>query len=212
MIKNHPIIEVFFISLLTGLITFWNPYTKQASSELVLDLATSCNSQGLDLSLCPVTHEQFVKELGSLIFALVVKMVLTCLTFGLKLPCGIYVPSMVIGALYGRTFAMFIQWSNYKYNLNLGDEGASAPSTSLMRFICSPDSSNNECVDLGIYSMISAGAFMAGITRMNITLVTILFELTSSYTYVLPISISIAVANWLGSLIEKSRYMNRYWC
>lgn len=203
MIKNHPIIEVFFISLLTGLITFWNPYTKQASSELVLDLATSCNSQGLDLSLCPVTHEQFVKELGSLIFALVVKMVLTCLTFGLKLPCGIYVPSMVIGALYGRTFAMFIQWSNYKYNLNLGDEGASAPSTSLMRFICSPDSSNNECVDLGIYSMISAGAFMAGITRMNITLVTILFELTSSYTYVLPISISIAVANWLGSLIEK---------
>lgn len=204
MIKNHPIIEVFFISLLTGLITFWNPYTKQASSELVLDLATSCNSQGLDLSLCPVTHEQFVKELGSLIFALIVKMVLTCLTFGLKLPCGIYVPSMVVGALYGRTFAMFIQWSNYKYNLNLGDQGVNDLSTSVMRFICSPDSSNNECVDLGIYSMISAGAFMAGITRMNITLVTILFELTSSYTYVLPISISIAVANWLGSLIEKN--------
>ncbi|CUM56859.1 unnamed protein product [Debaryomyces tyrocola] len=203
MIKNHPIIEVFLISLLTGLVTFWNPYTKQASSELVLDLATSCNSQGLDLSLCPVTHEQFVKELGSLIFALVVKMVLTCLTFGLKLPCGIYVPSMVVGALYGRTFAMFIQWSNYKYNLNLGDQGVNGLSTSVMRFICSPDSSNNECVDLGIYSMISAGAFMAGITRMNITLVTILFELTSSYTYVLPISISIAVANWLGSLIEK---------
>lgn len=204
MIKNHPIVEVFFISLLTGLITFWNPYTKQASSELVLDLATSCNSQGLDQSLCPVTHEQFVTELGTLIFALVVKIILTCLTFGLKLPCGIYVPSMVVGALYGRTFAMFIQWSNYKYNLNLGDQEVNAFSTSVMRFICSPDSSNNECVDLGIYSMISAGAFMAGITRMNITLVTILFELTSSYTYVLPISISIAVANWLGSLVEKN--------
>lgn len=203
-IKNHPIIEVLLISFLTGLITFWNPYTKQASSELVLDLATPCTSKGLDLSLCPVTHEQFVRELGSLIFALIVKILLTCLTFGLKLPCGIYVPSMVIGALYGRTFAMFVQWSNYKYNLNMTGQEFLTFSTSVMRFICSPDASNNECVDLGIYSMISAGAFMAGVTHMNITLVTILFELTSSYTYVLPISISIAVANWIASLIEKN--------
>lgn len=58
------------------------------------------------------------------------------------------------------------------------------------------------CIDFGIYAMISAGAFMAGVTRMNITLSTIIFELTSSYTYVLPISISIAVANWVAYAIE----------
>ena len=63
---------------------------------------------------------------------------------------------------------------------------------------------------MGIYAMISAGAFMAGVTRMNITLVTILFELTSSYTYVLPISIAIAVANWSGGLLEKTHFMNHY--
>ena len=151
---------------------------------------------------CPATPEQYIKEIGSLIFAFVVKVILTFVTFGLKVPCGIYVPSMVAGALYGRICAMLIQLFNLKYNLNIVDVSSVSTTTSVMRFICS--SKSDHCVDMGIYSMISAGAFMAGVTRMNITLVIILFELTSSYTYVLPISISIAVANWAGGLLEKN--------
>ncbi|KAG2733717.1 hypothetical protein G9P44_003242 [Scheffersomyces stipitis] len=202
LIKDHPVFEVFCIALLTGLITFWNPYTKQAASELVLDLATPCGLKEIDGSLCPATPEQYIKEIGSLIFAFVVKVILTFVTFGLKVPCGIYVPSMVAGALYGRICAMLIQLFNLKYNLNIVDVSSVSTTTSVMRFICS--SKSDHCVDMGIYSMISAGAFMAGVTRMNITLVIILFELTSSYTYVLPISISIAVANWAGGLLEKN--------
>lgn len=207
LIKDRPVFEVFCISLLTGVVTFWNPYTKQASSELVLDLATPCQPGTVfNESLCPLTHSQFVAELGSLGFAFLTKIVLTFVTFGLKLPCGIYVPSMVVGALFGRIFGMLIQWANYHYNIGLDVQHAEAvsTSTSLMRFICPVGTPNNECIDLGIYSMISAGAFMAGVTRMNITLVTILFELTSSYTYVLPISIAIAVANWMGGVLEKN--------
>lgn len=194
-VKNHPIFEVFLVSLFTGVVTFWNPHTKQASSELVLDLATPCKN-ALN-GLCPSSHEQFVAELTSLLFAFVVKILLTFVTFGLKLPCGIYVPSMVVGALFGRIFATFILWCHFNHNL-----GEEVLATSVMRYVCAPDSP--ECLDLGIYSMISAGAFMAGVTRMNITLVTILFELTSSYNYVLPIAIAIAVANWLGNLLEKN--------
>ncbi|KAK6460571.1 putative voltage-gated chloride channel [Scheffersomyces coipomensis] len=201
LIKNHPLFEVFCISLLTGLITFWNRYTKQASSELVLDLATPCDVE-LDSTLCPTTHPQYITELNSLLFAFIVKVVLTFVTFGLKLPCGIYVPSMVVGALYGRIFSLFIQYMNFKYNLSITDINTST-SGSIMKYICSADREDGRCVDSGIYSMISAGAFMAGVTRMNITLVTILFELTSSYTYVLPISIAIAVANWSAGLLEK---------
>ncbi|KAK6456483.1 chloride channel [Scheffersomyces xylosifermentans] len=204
LIKDRPIFEVFCIAMLTGLVTFWNPYTKQASSELVMDLATPCGVNEIDRSLCPTTTDQYFKEFGSLLFAFTVKVILTFVTFGLKLPCGIYVPSMIAGALYGRMFAMIIQWFNLTYNLNITNSNSSTmgTTTTIMRFICSKNST--ECVDLGIYSMISAGAFMAGVTRMNITLVTILFELTSSYTYVLPISISIAVANWAGSMLEKN--------
>lgn len=186
LIQNHPIFEVVLISLLTGVITFWNPYTKQASLELVLDLATPCSFSELDRSLCPTSHNEYMHEISSLVMALVIKIILTFVTFGLKLPCGIYVPSMVVGALYGRIVAMIIQW------LNLTFETSS---------ICT---SKDNCVDFGIYAMIGAGAFMAGVTRMNITLVTILFELTSSYTYVLPISVAIAVANWTGAYFEKN--------
>lgn len=171
-IKDKPIVEVFFISLLTGVVSFWNPYTKQASAELVLELATPCGGNNIS-SLCNLAREPFIHELHSLLFAFITKIILTFVTFGLKLPCGIYVPSMVVGALFGRIFGMSLHLIGFE-------------------------------VDLGIYSMISAGAFMAGVTRMNITLVTILFELTSSYTYVLPISIAISVANWMGSVLEKN--------
>ncbi|EGW34409.1 uncharacterized protein SPAPADRAFT_133563 [Spathaspora passalidarum NRRL Y-27907] len=201
-IQNHPVFEVFCISLVTGLVTFWNPYTKQASTELVLDLATPCSAHELDRSLCPTTEDQYVREMGSLLFAFIVKVILTFITFGLRVPCGIYVPSMVAGALYGRLFSMSIQWASLVFNRNEGEQNALGSTFKAMGLICSPNSP--ECVDMGIYAMISAGAFMAGVTRMNITIVTILFELTSSYTYVLPISIAIAVANWSGGLFEKN--------
>ncbi|CAN3376444.1 hypothetical protein DIURU_000105 [Diutina rugosa] len=198
LIKNHPAFEVVCVAALTGLVTYWNPYTKQASSELVLDLATPCSGER-DRSLCPGTETALQRELGSLVFAFVVKVVLTFVTFGLKVPCGVYVPSMVAGALFGRIFSMAIQGLHLRHNL-LTTSNNEAVSALLLRYVCSPD--RPECVDMGIYSMISAGAFMAGVTRMNITLVTILFELTSSYTYVLPIAVAISVANWAGGLIE----------
>lgn len=193
LIKNHPLVEIALVSLLTGVVTFWNPYTRQDLSELVLDLATSCSLGEIDSSLCPTDDAQFVQEIARLFLAFAIKVILTFITFGIKAPCGIYVPSMVAGALFGRLFAMCIQLAGNRL-LATGSPYISA--------IC--PSNDSACVDLGIYSMISAGAFMAGVTRMNITLVTILFELTSSYTYVLPIAIAIAVANWFGGLIEEN--------
>lgn len=198
MIKNHPAFEVICVALVTGIITYWNIYTKQALLELVLDLATPCSGER-DRSLCPATESELKGELALLGAAFVIKIFLTFITFGLKLPCGIYVPLMVAGALFGRIFSMAIQWANLRYNL-LATLLTLASASAIMRYVCLPD--KPECVDMGIYAMILAGAFMAGVTRMNITLVTILFELTSSYTYVLPISIAISVANWAGGLIE----------
>lgn len=194
-IKKYPLLDVLLVSLATGVVTFWNPYTKQASSELVLVLATSCTADELDSTLCPTDKSQFISELWRLVIAFVIKVLLTFVTFGLKVPSGIYVPSMVAGALFGRIFGMVIHLFNHRFFTPGSDPSA-------VNYFCadSPD----KCVDLGIYAMISAGAFMAGVTRMNITLVTILFELTSSYTYVLPIAIAIAVANWLGGLLEEN--------
>ncbi|AOA64970.1 Anion/proton exchange transporter [Komagataella phaffii CBS 7435] len=204
LIKNFPAREVILVAFLTGILTFSNSATNRSTTELLTDLATPCE-QG---SSCPSFDNQLMvdgkrgvldyvklkQEFGVLFGALWIKLILTAVTFGIKVPSGIYVPSMVLGALFGRLLAMFLQILCVKY-----------PSLSLLLFdrTFKTIGEVETCVDFGIYAMIGAGSFMAGITRMNVTLATILFELTSSYTYVLPISISIAVSNWVASLIEK---------
>lgn len=191
LIKNHPVNEVLLVAAITGLVTFSNPYTKSPIPELLYDLASPCFHSGDysgDKGLCPIDFKNIPEEVYNLSVAFLIKVVLTSITFGLKVPAGIYVPSMVVGALFGRIFSMSIQYIQMLY-----------PEFFFMDKICDGTS---PCIDFGIYAMISAGAFMAGVTRMNITLSTIIFELTSSYTYVLPISISIAVANWVAYAIE----------
>lgn len=210
IVKDSPVTEVMFIALLTAFTTFYNKYTKIPTTELLFELASPCNVK----NHCPILIEKQLSDAGgivlinmdkignelySLFWALLIKLLLTSVTFGLKLPAGIYVPSMVIGALFGRIFALSLQ-----YFMMLNPKLSQSVFAKDFNHV---DISNNEnitCVDFGIYAMISAGLFMAGVTRMNVTLAAILFELTSSYTYVLPISISIAIANWVANMIEPS--------
>lgn len=170
--------QILLISLLTSFLTFFNLFTRKPVTELLYDLASSCTSRNNPL-LCPSQENNYLEIIYNLSIAFLVKLVLTAITYGVKAPLGIYVPSMVLGAIFGRAFALFIQYQ-FLHKINL---------------------------DFGIYAIIGAGSFMAGITRMNVTLAITLFELTESYTYILPILISIAVANWVASSIEpKSLY------
>ncbi|SCV02826.1 LANO_0G00474g1_1 [Lachancea nothofagi CBS 11611] len=193
-ITGRPLREVVLVALVTAFFTFSNTYTNISVAELLANLASPCYSPD-DFTgtngLCPVDKRSFPNELIPLSTALVIKVVLTSITFGVKVPAGIYVPSMVIGALFGRIFAM-----GFDYLANM------FPDFSLFAQICNKTSTNGVCIDLGIYAMISAGAFMAGITRMNVTLAVIIFELTSSYNYVVPISIAIAVSNLVAHMLE----------
>ncbi|CDK27000.1 unnamed protein product [Kuraishia capsulata CBS 1993] len=205
-IKNQPIKEVLLITLLTASVTYFNKYTRSPVPELLLQLSTSCTKKNnchllsLDGPKWFISFAAVEEDIYSLAYALVIKVVLTSLTFGLKIPIGVYVPSMAIGALFGRLFATILQYIclTNPYVASFFDRGIAGDAVPV--------------VDLGIYAMIGAGAFMAGVTRMNVTLATILFELTSSYTYVLPISISIAAANWIAYIIEpRSLYEVLIW-
>ena len=61
---------------------------------------------------------------------------------------------------------------------------------------------NATCIQPGVYGLIAAGATMCGVTRLSVTLVVILFELTGSLDYVLPFSLAILVAKWTSEAIE----------
>lgn len=56
----------------------------------------------------------------------------------------------------------------------------------------------------GIFAMVAAGAFLAGITRMTISLCVIMFELTGELEYVVPHMISILCAKWTADFISKA--------
>ena len=189
VIKKYPLLEVFLVALLTGLLSFWNRYAKLAVTELLFELARPCEDN-FDSGLCPKTKDDIPGVIGYLAIAFLIKTFLTITTFGIKVPAGIYVPSMVVGGLMGRIVGHMIQFITLTY-------------PDLFVFSNCPLEGNAErCITPGVYALIAAGATMCGVTRLSVTLVVILFELTGSLDHVLPFSLAILVAKWTADAVE----------
>lgn len=50
--------------------------------------------------------------------ALIVKLVLTIFTFGIKVPCGLFIPSLCLGAIMGRIVGIGMEQLAYNYPKN----------------------------------------------------------------------------------------------
>ena len=104
-------------------------------------------------------------------------------TFGLQIPAGIILPSMAIGALYGRAMGLVVQSWQHTY-----------PSAWFFSS-CQPDI---ECVTPGTFAIIGAASALGGVTRMTVSIVVITFELTGALTYVLPVMVAVMISKWVG--------------
>ncbi|KAL2813969.1 chloride channel [Aspergillus granulosus] len=191
VIKRWPLFEVILVALLTGLTGFWNRYTKLPVTELLFQLASPCEKDSLSPDgLCP--HPEGIGEvIRVLTVAFVLKSLLTVVTFGIKVPAGIYVPSMVVGGLMGRIVGHVTQYWVMKY-----------PNFFLFGSSCAATAGMESCVTPGVYAMVAAGATMCGVTRLSVTLAIILFELTGSLDHVLPFSLAVLCAKWTADAIE----------
>ncbi|KAI1265138.1 chloride channel [Xylariaceae sp. FL1019] len=191
IIKKYPLVEVVLVALVTGLIGYWNTLTKLPVAKLLLNLAAPCDDETRidDLGICAQTIDDVPGILRMLLAAFVIKGFLTVVTFGIKVPAGIYVPSMVIGGLMGRIIGHIVQWAVLKY-----PHWRVFGSCALLQ--------DSTCVQPGVYGLIAAGSTMCGVTRLSVTLAVILFELTGSLDYVLPFSLAILVAKWTADALE----------
>jgi chloride channel 3/4/5 len=183
-----PIVQVFAVALLTALINYPNFYMKVQSTELVSSLFSEC-SRVLDdpIGLCR-TGTASAKTIVLLIFAAVLGFILASITFGLQIPAGIILPSMAIGALTGRAVGIVMEiWVHNHPDLFIFSS-------------CAPDV---PCITPGTYAIIGASAALAGVTRMTVSIVVIMFELTGALTYVLPIMVAVMISKWVGDAFSR---------
>ncbi|KAL5340729.1 chloride channel [Aspergillus crustosus] len=185
---SRPIIEVVIVALLSALINFPNLFMRTQNSELVHSLFAECSVGTPDpFGLCK-TGAASAGTVALLLVAAVLGFFLATMTFGLDIPAGIILPSFAIGALYGRALGTsFKIWQDAFPDFFLFGN-------------CEPDI---PCVTPGLYAIVGAASALGGATRMTVSIVVIMFELTGALTYVIPIMIAVMLSKWCGDIFGK---------
>ena len=187
-ISESPVLEVTLVAILTALFNYPNIFMRAQSSELVYTLFAECAA---------LTDDQFgICQTGAatagiivlLLLAAVLGFVFASITFGLQIPAGIILPSMAIGALYGRALGIVVELLQKAFARS---------------FIFSSCEQDVACVTPGTYAIIGAASALGGVTRMTVSIVVIMFELTGALTYVLPIMIAVMLSKWVGDAFGK---------
>ena len=187
-LASTPILEVAALAIITAVVNFPNKFMRAQSSELVYMLFAECSNLKDDqFGICK-TGAAYAGVILLLLQAAIVGFLLASITFGLQIPAGIILPSMAIGALCGRAVGVIVEvWQGNHSN-------------ALIFRACEPDM---PCITPGTYAIIGAAAALAGVTRMTVSIVVIMFELTGALTYVLPIMIAVMISKWVGDAFGK---------
>ncbi|TPX62521.1 hypothetical protein PhCBS80983_g00259 [Powellomyces hirtus] len=198
VLKLHPLREVAVLAAGTAFICYLNIFTRVDSSDLLEGLFRECEEADFH-GIC--NRDGRGRVIASLVVALLMRIVLTMITFGIKIPAGIFIPSMVWGALFGRVLGMTVQsWQEHD------------PGNTLF-YSCPPDES---CVTPGVYALLGAIGALGGVTRMTLSLTVVMFELTGTLNYIVPCMVTLMTAKIVGDLFGKGGFaemqirMNRY--
>ncbi|KAM9843006.1 H(+)/Cl(-) exchange transporter 7 [Aulostomus maculatus] len=107
---------------------------------------------------------------------------LACWTYGLAVSAGVFIPSLLIGAAWGRLCGI------------------------LLASITAATGSVTIWADSGKYALIGAAAQLGGIVRMTLSLTVIMVEATGNVTYGLPIMLVLMTAKIVGDYFVEGLY------
>ncbi|KAK9461077.1 chloride channel [Lipomyces oligophaga] len=193
-IFDYPLAEVAGLSILTAFVNFFNPFSRLQNLELVADLFKECgNSSPSSTFLCSPDSE--TRNILLLLLACLTGFIFSAITFGTMIPSGIMMPSMTVGACAGRALGILIESWQQHY-----------PKSIVFR-TCPIEGS---CINPAVYAIVGGAAALGGVTRLTVSLVVIMFELTGALGYVLPIMISLMVAKWVGDAIDHNGIYERW--
>jgi H+/Cl- antiporter ClcA len=114
---------------------------------------------------------------GSLLVFFIPYFFMAAITSGTIVPAGLFVPTLMSGAAYGRLIGNIL-------NLAFPGNVASA----------------------GLYSLMGAAAVLGGVSRMTIAGAVIVIEACGSTSYLLPLMITFAAARYSGNAINDPIY------
>ncbi|KAI9098100.1 chloride channel [Phlyctochytrium arcticum] len=184
-LKDIPLQEVAVLAGVTAVFSYLNNFTRVDSSDLLEALFRECEEADFH-GLCNQAQRGWT--VFALLVALLMRTALTIVTFGAKVPAGIFIPSMVCGGLFGRILGIVVQtWQ----------EGS--PDNPLFKY-CHPDT---PCVTPGMYALLGAVAALGGVTRMTLSLTVVMFELTGTLNYIVPGMVTLLTAKVVGDLFGK---------
>uniref|UniRef100_A0A6P7FEH3 Chloride channel protein n=1 Tax=Diabrotica virgifera virgifera TaxID=50390 RepID=A0A6P7FEH3_DIAVI len=121
----------------------------------------------------PNTHNAI-----SLAAFVIIYFFLACWTFGLSTSNGLFIPTLLTGAAWGRLVSIGI----YYVFPNVG------------------------LVHPGKYALIGAAAQLGGVVRMTISLTVIIMETTGNISFALPLIITLIAAKWTGDFFNEGIY------
>ncbi|XP_067003599.1 H(+)/Cl(-) exchange transporter 5 isoform X8 [Anabrus simplex] len=200
---QYPVTEVLVVAVITAVLAYPNPYTRMNTSQLIYLLFNQCGVSNSD-NLCDYNRNYtdvtsaiekaaagpgVYKAIWLLVLALVFKLVATIFTFGFKAPCGLFIPSLCLGAIMGRIVGIGVEQLAYHY-----------PSIWVFSGECS---TGDDCITPGLYAMVGAAAVLGGVTRMTVSLVVIMFELTGGVRYIVPLMAAAMASKWVGDALGR---------
>ena len=203
---QYPVLEVLAVAMATALFAFPNKYTRMNTSELIYLLFAQCGitnehdiCEYVDRNFTNANHAVPIAKAGSGVYtalwqlslALVLKFLVTIFTFGMKIPSGLFIPSLGMGAITGRIVGIGMEQIVFTYHDRLPwfFEGK-----------CSQDES---CITPGLYAMVGAAAVLGGVTRMTVSLIVIMFELTGGVRYIVPLMAASMASKWVGDALGR---------
>ncbi|KAL4656877.1 H(+)/Cl(-) exchange transporter 4-like [Arapaima gigas] len=202
---RYPVLEVIVVTAITAVVAFPNPYTRRSTSQLISELFNDCGV--LESSrLCDYINDFNITRpvddipdrpaglgvytaLWQLALALVFKIVITIFTFGMKIPSGLFIPSMAVGAIVGRIVGVGVEQMAYHHHDWI-----------IFKSWCRLGA---DCVTPGLYAMVGAAACLGGVTRMTVSLVVIMFELTGGLEYIVPLMAAAVTSKWVGDAFGR---------
>ncbi|KAK8161012.1 voltage gated chloride channel [Phyllosticta citrichinensis] len=191
-LAQYPIWEATCLALVTAIICYPNMFLRIDMTESMEILFRECEGAHDYDQICERKNRWPL--ISSLAAATVIRVLLVIISYGCKVPAGIFVPSMAVGATFGRMVGILVQ--------ALYDTFPNS------RFFaaCDPDF---PCITPGTYAFLGAAAALSGIMHITVSVVVIMFELTGALTYILPTMIVVGVTKAVSERFGKGGIADR---